>query len=48
MGKSIKSVSDFLEKIEKAIKSKETIFYRGHSDKSYSLEPSIFRKDIYI
>jgi len=36
---TIKSLSDFLTKINKS--KRNNIFYRGHSDISYKLEPNI-------
>ena len=53
--KYIKNVNDFLNEIneiwkkrkeeKKEIKTTGNIFYRGHSDETYELEPSIYRKD---
>lgn len=37
----IKSLSDFLDKIKKT--KKNNIFFRGHSDINYKLEPNIYR-----
>lgn len=49
----IKNVSDFLKEIneigkeENKIKEK-TLFYRGHSDQTYELKPSIYRDERFI
>lgn len=37
----IRSLSDFLDKIKKT--KKNNIFFRGHSDINYKLEPNIYR-----
>ncbi len=47
----IETISKFLEEIRKISNSikldKNEIFYRGHSKKSYKIEPSVLRKDNY-
>lgn len=40
----VTNVKSFLNKIEK-LESKGNVFYRGHSDKKYQLEPGIYRRD---
>lgn len=41
----IESIEQFVEQISKLELSKNhTRFFRGHSDKKYLLEPSIYRK----
>lgn len=42
----IENIGDFLEQLKK-IESKEgnSLFYRGHSNEAYELEPSIYRKN---
>jgi hypothetical protein len=40
----VNNVKSFLDKIEK-LESKNNVFFRGHSDKDYVLEPGIYRKD---
>lgn len=35
----------FIFNFDKEEKVVRNIFYRGHSDKTYDLEPSIYRKD---
>lgn len=44
---NVKSIGDYLSKI-KEIQPSGNIFYRGHSDKSFQLTPSIYRKDSFI
>lgn len=53
--KYIKSVSDFLNEINKIEEEKEenkikenSLFYRGHSDQTYELKPSIYRDERFI
>ena len=42
----IENINQFLDEIKKLeSKNGNSIFYRGHSDKTYDLEPSIYRKD---
>lgn len=47
--RGVTSVSDFIEMVTEMLKdidpSKETIFFRGHSDKDYLLVPSLLRTD---
>lgn len=40
----VNNVKSFLDKIER-LESKNNVFFRGHSDKDYFLEPGIYRKD---
>lgn len=40
----VNNVKSFLDKIER-LESKNNVFFRGHSDKDYVLEPGIYRKD---
>lgn len=40
----VNNVKSFLDKIER-LESKNNVFFRGHSDKNYVLEPGIYRKD---
>lgn len=41
---NIKNIEDFVKKISSIITGgNNTVFYRGHSDESYKLEPSIYR-----
>ncbi|ULJ64267.1 FRG domain-containing protein [Wielerella bovis] len=40
----ITSIQDLISRLSEA-KDDETVFYRGHSDEKYKLEPSIFRQD---
>ena len=40
----IENIESFISKI-KEVKAIDNIFYRGHSNKIYGLEPSIYRKD---
>ena len=42
--KKIKNIESFISFI-KEIKATGNIFYRGHSNETYNLEPSIYRKD---
>jgi hypothetical protein len=42
--KEIKSVTDFIKEINEFKKDKRKVWYRGHSEHSYKLEPSIYRK----
>lgn len=47
----IESLSDFLNeinKIGKEEKEENTLFYRGHSDQTYELKPSIYRDERFI
>lgn len=51
----IESVADFLNALKKIEQPKEgenqestTRFFRGHADKSFRLEPSIYRNDGFI
>ncbi|MFK8288800.1 FRG domain-containing protein [Capnocytophaga canimorsus] len=44
MSANVKSIGEYLSKI-KEIQPSGNIFYRGHSDKEFELEPSIYRKD---
>jgi hypothetical protein bfra3_08106 len=45
----IESVSDFLKQIEGIDNRKEeSLFYRGHSDQTYELKPSIYRDERFI
>lgn len=41
----VKSVADFIVKITKIGKIHKSIFFRGHSDESFELVPSIYRKN---
>lgn len=42
----IENINQFLDEIKKLeSKNGNSLFYRGHSDKTYDLEPSIYRKD---
>jgi hypothetical protein len=41
--KAITSVQEYLELIKK-IKIENNVFFRGHSDDSYDLNPGIYRK----
>lgn len=42
----IKTVTGFIQKIFNLEKNEDcSVFYRGHSNKNYKLEPSLFRKD---
>ena len=42
----IENINQFLDEIKKLeSKNGNYLFYRGHSDKTYDLEPSIYRKD---
>lgn len=47
--RGVTSVSDFIEMVTELLKdidpSKETIFFRGHSNKDYLLAPSLLRTD---
>ncbi|WP_143530095.1 FRG domain-containing protein, partial [Rodentibacter trehalosifermentans] len=47
MSKKIKSVADLADKLKELDEPKKgyTRFFRGHSNKDYKLEPSIYRKD---
>ncbi|AEK24430.1 FRG domain-containing protein [Capnocytophaga canimorsus] len=47
MSANVKSIGEYLSKI-KEIQPSENIFYRGHSDKSFQLIPSIYRKERLI
>ena len=43
----IESVSDFLKQIESIDNEKDKLlFYRGHSNDTYELKPSIYRDDL--
>ncbi|WP_405252656.1 FRG domain-containing protein [Capnocytophaga cynodegmi] len=46
-GNKVTSIETYLSQI-KTISVSENTFYRGHSDKNYKLEPSIYRKDSLI
>lgn len=41
----VKSVADFIDKITKIGKRHKSVFFRGHSDESFELVPSIYRKN---
>lgn len=41
---TITNIKEFLEEIEK-LKSNNNLFFRGHEDETYLLEPGIYRKD---
>jgi hypothetical protein len=41
---TIKNIKEFLEEIEN-LKSKNNLFFRGHEDETYLLEPGVYRKD---
>lgn len=42
----IENINQFLDEIKKLeSKNGNSLFYRGHTDKTYDLEPSIYRKD---
>lgn len=41
----VKSVADFIDKITKIGKIHKSVFFRGHSDESFELVPSIYRKN---
>ena len=41
---TIKNIKEFLEEIEN-LKSNDNLFFRGHEDETYLLEPGIYRKD---
>ena len=40
----IKTVTDFITEINKFKKGKKKVWYRGHSEHNYKLEPSIYRQ----
>lgn len=40
----IKTLIEFIEQIKEFKKRKKKVWYRGHSDNSYKLEPSIYRE----
>jgi|LauGreDrversion4_2_1035121.scaffolds.fasta_scaffold277880_1 hypothetical protein len=42
--KEIKSVTDFIKEINAFKKDRKKVWYRGHSESNYKLEPSIYRK----
>jgi len=47
----IESVSDFLKEINdigEENEKKNTLFYRGHSDKTYELKPYVYREEKFI
>lgn len=44
MSANVKSIEDYLSEIKK-IQPSGNIFYRGHSNEKFELEPSIYRKD---
>lgn len=41
---SIKTVTDFITEINKFKKGKKKVWYRGHSEHNYKLEPSVYRQ----
>lgn len=41
----VKSVSEFLKELDKVSLIKN-VFYRGHSNKDFKIEPGIYRKDM--
>lgn len=41
----VKSVADFIDKITEIGKIHKSVFFRGHSDESFELVPSIYRKN---
>lgn len=43
----IKSVSDFLKEINN-IEKENTLFYRGHANKTYELKPYIYREEKFV
>ena len=51
MENSINSLKDYIDIIhenKKNLDSNKHLFYRGHPDKDYKLEPSVFRKQIIM
>jgi hypothetical protein len=49
--KTVKNLSDFLEILEKIRKNRQRgheLFFRGHEDANYKMEPSIYRNKKYI
>ena len=40
----VKTLIEFIEQIKEFKKRKKKVWYRGHSDNSYKLEPSIYRE----
>ena len=47
---NVEKIEDFIywvKKISEEFGNKKHLFYRGHSDSSYTLKPSVFRKDEY-
>lgn len=45
---SVKTLLELLEKINNEYDEKVSVFYRGHSNYTFKLEPFIYREDYYI